>query len=171
VNYATGGLGTAMHLNCELLAQKAGIRLQVVPYANVSAIGSDFMSNRVQMMCVPIPSAMQFLSAGKAIPLGVTSASELSEPFRAPSIRQSSGVDLVTTNWNGVLAPAKTPAPVMEKLAKAMQETLADPEVQQKLKDQGMYVNRRFLRDFDEYLRKESELWGPVVKGTGLKLD
>jgi len=171
INYASGGLGTAMHLTCELLARRAGIELTVVPYANVANIGTDFQTNRVQMMCVPIPSAMQFVRPGKAIPLGVTSSVPLTEPLRAPSIQQATGLEVLATSWNGLLAPARTPPAVMQKLAKAMEDVLQDPEVRQKLMDAGLTPNPVLLKDFDAYLRKELEVWGPVVKATGVKLD
>lgn len=172
VNYASGGLGTLMHLNCELLAIKAGIELQVVPYASASSsIATDFMSNRVQMMCVPLPSALPFLRADQAVALGVMSSSPISDPIETSSIRQQSGLDVVIASWTGIFAPVNVPPAIMKKLGEAMEETQSDPQTIQKLRENGLSVRPIVLRDFDAYFQREMGIYGPLIKSMGIKLN
>lgn len=171
INYASGGVGSGTHLTCALLAAKAGVELTHVPYTQSAAIGPDLLSNRVQIMCPPPPSAGQLVREGKTSVLGSSGPSDMTEPFIAPSIAKAAGIDFESTNWNGLFAPAKTPKPVLDKLQSALSQVLADPEVQQRFKSMGMTPKPLVGESFNAFVRAEVAKWGPIVKATGAKLD
>jgi tripartite-type tricarboxylate transporter receptor subunit TctC len=171
INFASAGPGSATHMACELLAQRAGIALTHVPYANTGIIAADLQSNVVQMMCSPPASIIPIMQRNRMTVLGVSNATGITEPFPAPSVKQATGVDYIADQWFGVLAPKNTPQAVLTKLASGIKAVLADPEFQRKLAEQGLGLHPLYLNDFDAFLAHELELWGPVVHSSGLKLN
>jgi tripartite-type tricarboxylate transporter receptor subunit TctC len=171
INYVSGGMGGATHLACELFATKAGIEMTHVPYINMSNLTPDLWANRVQVACFPTPSAVPLTKDGKMLALGASTATAVKEPIAVPSVKEATGIDYIASNWNGLFAPSRTPRPILEKLAKAMEQVLADPEVKTKLASLGMTPNPIFLGDFDKYFQAELQRWEPVIKLTGVSLD
>jgi tripartite-type tricarboxylate transporter receptor subunit TctC len=171
INFASGGVGTGTHVACELLANRAGVQLTHVPYANTMMVASDLQSNVVQMMCSPLSSILPLLSGGRVSVIGVSSETAMTEPIQVPSVKQSTGVDFIANQWFGLLAPKHTPDPVLQKLAKALAGVLEDPDFRQKLKDQALDTHPLYLKAFDDFIAQEIDLWGPVVKATGLRFD
>lgn len=171
INFASAGVGTATHLACELLARRAGVQFTHVPYSNTGAIGADLQSNTVQLMCSPPASIIPLLKNGRVSMIGVSALQPMTEPVAVPSVKQSTGIDFVASQWFGLFAPEKTPKPVLQRIAKAVEGVTGDAEFQQKLRDSALSSKPVFLTEFDEYLRKDMALWGPVVQATGVKLD
>jgi len=171
INYASGGVGGATHLACALFAAKAGIELTHVPYTNMSNLTPDLWANRTQMACFPPASAVPLTQDGKMIAIGTSAPSALTEPINVPSIKESTGIDYIASNWNAIFAPGKTPKPILQKLAKAMEEVLADEDVKQRFKGLGLKPNPKFLGEMDAYFAADMQRWGPVVKASGASLD
>jgi tripartite-type tricarboxylate transporter receptor subunit TctC len=171
INFASGGVGTGTHVACELLASRAGVQLTHVPYANTMMVASDLQSNTVQMMCSPLSSILPLLSGGRVSVIGVSAPAAMTDPIEVPSVKQSTGVDFIATQWFGLLAPKHTPEPVLQELSKALEGVVGDPDFRQKLKDQALDVHPLYLIAFDNFIAKELKLWKPIVNGTGLKLD
>jgi len=171
INFASGGLGSATHMACELLANKAGVQFTHVPYANTAAIATDLQSNTVQMMCSPPASIIPLVRNGRVTIIGVSTPAAMTDPIQVPSVKESTGVDFIANQWFGVLAPRKTPADIQQRIAKAIESVLQDPDFRSRLKDQGLEPHPLFLKSFDAFVQKELDLWAPVVKASGLKLD
>lgn len=171
INYVSAGVGGATHLACALFATKAGIELTHVPYTSMSNITPDLWSNRVQVACFPTPSAVPLTRDGKMVALGTSSAIAMTEPIFVPSVKESTGIDYIASNWNALFAPSKTPKPIMQKLAQAMEKVLADEEVKQKFKTLGLTPNPMFLENVDKYFKDDMQRWAPVIKSTGTTLD
>lgn len=171
INFASGGAGTGTHLACELLASRAGVQLTHVPYANTMMVATDLQSNTVQMMCSPLASILPLLAGGRVSVIGVSAPTAMTDPIPIPSVKQSTGVDFIATQWFGLLAPKNTPEPIVQKLAKGLEGVIADPDFRQKLKDQALETHPLYLKDFDDFIAQELKFWGPVVAATGMKLD
>ena len=169
INFASAGVGTGTHMACELLANRAGVQFTHVPYANSLLIASDLQSNTVQMMCSPLASILPLLSKGRVSIIGVSAPEAMTEPIAVPSVKQSTGVDFIAIQWFGLLAPKHTPEPVLQKLAKALAGVIDDPDFRQKLKDQALQIHPLYLKDFDDFIVKEQDFWGPVVRAAGVK--
>ena len=171
INYVSGGMGGATHLACALFAHKAGIEMTHVPYTSMTNVTPDLWENRAQVACFPTPSAVPLTKDGKMLALGTSGAKAMTEPIAVPSVRESSGIDYIASNWNGLFAPARTPRPVMQKLAKAMEQVIADADVRARLAQIGLAPNPLFLEDFDRYFDAELQRWEPVIRMTGVTLD
>jgi tripartite-type tricarboxylate transporter receptor subunit TctC len=171
INYVSGGMGGATHLACALFAHKAGIEMTHVPYVSMSNVTPDLWENRAQVACFPTPSAVPLTKDGKMLALGASSPKAMTDPIAVPSVRESAGIDYIASNWNGLFAPAKTPKPIMQKLAKAMEQVLADADVKARLAGIGMSPNPLFLDDFDRYFDADLQRWEPVIRMTGVTLD
>jgi len=167
INYASGGIGSSTHMACELFARRAGIALTHIPYTNTASIGTDLQSNVVQMMCSPPSSIVPLTTRGRVSIIGVSSVNAITKPVSTPSIKQTTGVDFVARQWFGLVAQRKTPQPILQKIAAAMEGVLHDPDFRARLKDDGLEVRPLLLGSFDDFLQSELELWGPIVTGSG----
>jgi tripartite-type tricarboxylate transporter receptor subunit TctC len=170
INYASAGIGTATHLAGAYFARQAGIDMLHIPYKLGSDILSDLVAGRVDVTFAPPAFTLAFLKEGKLLALGVSSAEAMREPVEAPSAR-SAGIDFEYSTWYGFLAPAKTPAAVLQTLNRAIAEVGEDPELKAKVQVQGIAPRNIALHEFDAYVGKEIERLGPILKEIGDKVD
>ena len=168
INYASAGIATPTHIAGAYFAQQAGIDLVHIPYKMSADIISDLLGARVQAVFAPPAYVLSMLKDGKLLPLAVGTTTDLKEPIAIPSAR-SQGVEYINTTWYGMLAPAKTPPAVLKTLEKAILQVSKDPEVQEKLKLQGLNANQLALNDFDAFLKKEATRLAPVLKSADTK--
>lgn len=171
INYPSAGVGTVTHLAGALFASLAGISLVHVPYKTMSTITADLVSGRVQAAFFPPGAVLAQLQEGRLVPLGVSTPEPMREPFALPSVRQELGIDYIMSNWNGIVAPAKTPPAVMQRLAGQIQEVARDGEVTEKYKTFGLVPRAVLLREFDAYMKEDMERLGPVVRASGASAD
>ena len=137
LTFASAGLGSPAQLCGEMIKRKAGIDIIHVPYAAAAPAMNAILAGDVTMFCGPIAQALPFIKDGKANALGVTGASPSSLlPDVAPLSARYPG--LVISNWFGLLAPARTPAPVREALEAEFKTISASPELQGKLLTMGL---------------------------------
>ncbi len=163
INYVSAGIGTSTHLAGAYFEKQAGIEMTHVPYKNNADIISDLLSGRVQANFAPPGYVQPLIKDGKMKALAVGSTTDLKEPFVVASAR-SQGVDYINTTWYGMLAPAKTPAAVLQVLDKAIQQVNNDPEVRDKLKQAGLWGSKISLDEFDTYLKKDAERIASLIK-------
>jgi tripartite-type tricarboxylate transporter receptor subunit TctC len=169
INYPSAGVGTVTHLAGALFASLAGIELVHVPYKTMSTINADLLSGRTQAAFFPPGAVLAQIKEGKLLTLGVSTPEPMREPFHVPSVRQEVNIDYIISNWNGIIAPAKTPRPVLERLAAQIQQIAEDEEVKQRYKALGFVSRTLLLREFDAYMKADMERLGPVVKASGAR--
>ena len=170
LSYATAGVGTSNHLAGELLAQMAGIQLTHVPYKGQPDALNDLLSGRVTMMPLTLALAMPHIKAGKLRALAVTTAKRSSAMPELPTVAESAklpGYEVGT--WFGVVAPAKTPEPLVRKLSADVAEILAMPDVKVKFETLGMELAPQNPAEFDAYVAKEFAKWSKVIKDAGIE--
>lgn len=167
MNYASAGFGSTTHLAGSLFATRAGIDMVHVPYQSMPGITTDFLGGRIQVGIYPPGFMLAQVRDKKLVALAVTANEPMQEPMELPTVREAAGVDYEFTSWNGVLAPAKTPPVVLEKLARAMQQIAGEEDVKEKLKAMGQNSRSILLRDFDAYMRADVDRFGPIVKASG----
>lgn len=167
LNYASAGFGSTTHLAGALFASRAGIDLVHVPYKAMASITTDFLGGRIQAGFYPPGFLMSQIKEGKIAALAVTSKESVRDPIALPSVREASGVDYEFTSWNGVLAPAKTPAPVLERISRAFVQIMQDEEVRSKMISIGQTPRALMLQDFDAYMKVELNRFGAIVKASG----
>ena len=169
LTYATAGIGTSNHLSGELLAQEAGIKLTHVPYKGQPDALNDLLSGRVDMMPLTAALALQQVKAGKLRALAVTTSKRASAAPELPTVAEAAKLpDYEVGTWFGLVAPAKTPEPVMRKLSADVAEILAMPEVKTKLEAIGMELAPQKGPEFDAFVDREFVKWSKVIQQAGI---
>jgi tripartite-type tricarboxylate transporter receptor subunit TctC len=168
IDVASPGVGTPMHVSIELLKMMAGIDIVHVPYRGPAAAMTDLIGGQVQAFVVTVSTAIGFIKSGKVRPLAVTSATRSEALPDIPSVGEVlRGFDAIS--WNGVAAPAGTPAPVVEKLSKHIIAGLTDAQLKARLKDLGGETVPMPSAEFAKFIAGETEKWAKVVKFAGAK--
>jgi tripartite-type tricarboxylate transporter receptor subunit TctC len=170
LNFGSSGNGTAAHLAGELFRIRAGIDVVHVAYAGVAPALTDLISGQIQMMFATSVAAIPFLKGGTLKALAVTSVERSSVLPDLPTMQQAGLTDFDATTWHGMVAPAHTPAPIIEQLSKATVETLHRPDVTQRLAGLGVDVVGSTPEAFTTYIASESTKWGDVIKRAGVHI-
>jgi tripartite-type tricarboxylate transporter receptor subunit TctC len=169
INYASAGIGTATHLAGAYFARQAGIDMVHVPYKTGSALIADLVEGRVQATFSPAAFTLPMLQDGKLLALAVSSREAMRDPIAVPTAL-SADIDYEYATWYGFLAPAKTPAAILQTLNNAIAELGRDPELQAKIAAQGIAPRSIGLRDFDAHIRREMGRLDPLLKSIGSQI-
>lgn len=167
VTFGSSGSGTSIHLSGELFKQMAGVDIQHVAYKGSAPAVNDLLGNHIAIMFDNMPSAISHVKAGKLRPLAVTTAQRSPALPDVPTIAEAGVPGYEATSWFGLLAPAKTPAPVVAKLNAAILKALADPDVKNKLLEQGAEPAGETPAQFAAFIASETVKWGKIVKQSG----
>jgi len=169
INYGSAGIGTATHLAGAYFARQAGIEMVHVPYKTGSALIADLVESRIQATFSPAAFTLAMLQDGKLLALAVSSREAMRDPIAAPTAL-SANVDYEYATWYGFLAPAKTPAAVLQTLDRAIAELGRDAELRARIAAQGITPRNVGLRDFDAYIRRDMERLDPLLKSIGAQI-
>lgn len=170
IGYATPGAGTSLHLAGELFASSAGLRLTHVPYRGSAPGLNDTVAGHVPMMFDNMPSALQLVKAGKLRALAITSAARSPQLPDVPTMAEAGLPGYEIAGWFGVLAPAATPRPVVERLNKELLAVLAMPDVREQIGAMGGIIAAEGPAGFGRYIASETEKWGALVRSAQIKL-
>jgi tripartite-type tricarboxylate transporter receptor subunit TctC len=168
INFGSGGVGTVPHLQGEQFRLVTGAPIQHVPYRGAAAALQDVVAGQIQMLFTAAPTALSFIRGGQLKLIATTGAERLPVVSEAPTLAESGYKDLVSLQWFGLLAPAKTPEPIVTRLAELLTQALQDPVTSQKITDQGGFLKIGKPADFASFIEAEIKLWGDVVKGAKL---
>ena len=167
---ATPGNGTVSHLAGVRLMNVAGVKFEHVPYKGASAAIPDLMSGQVDFYMASVPSVQGQVASGALRAIAVTSAQRSPVfPDTATIAETYPGFNAVT--WFGILAPAKTPAAIVEKLNAKINEALKDPDVRRSIEKEGGQVIGGTPAQFAKLMRDEIAAWATVVKQSGATVD
>lgn len=170
LGYATPGAGTSLHLAGELFASTAGLRLTHVPYRGSAPGLNDTVAGHVPMMFDNMPSALQLVKAGKLRALAITSAARSPQLPDVPTMAEAGLPGYEIAGWFGVLAPAATPKPVLERLNKELLAVLALPDVREQIGAMGGIISAEGPADFGRYIAAETDKWGALVRSAQIKI-
>jgi len=165
LSYGASGVGSGPHLATELFKQMAGIKMTGVLYPGSAQTATDLIAGRIQVMFAPASSVVGFIKAGTVKPLATSQAKRASIAPDLPTVAESGLPGFNTGLWFGVLAPAGTPAPVIDRLAKSLNDSLEDLGVVNALKTQGFDPLGGTPDDFARYIKSETERWARVIHG------
>ena len=165
--YASSGNGQSTHLAAELFKSMTGVKMTHVPYKGSAPALVDVAGGQVAAMFDTMLSAMPQVKAGRRRALAVTSERRSAAAPELPTIAESGVAGYEATAWNGLLAPAGTPAAIVEQLNKAVNELLARPDVAQRLAADGADPGTGSVADFDRFIRAELDKWASAVKSSG----
>lgn len=172
LNYATSGIGTSNHLAAELLQSTAGIQLTNVAYKGSSQIVPDLLAGVVTMsMESSLATTLQHIKAGKLKAIAVTSAKRSRALPEVPTIAESGYPGFEVESWFGLVAPAGTPRPVVDKLQAAWSDGAKTPEVVTAFDAISADIRVQTPEQFAAFIHTENLRWGELIRKLGLKLD
>ena len=164
LSFASAGVGSAPHLSGELLMIATGIRLNHVAYKGSGPATVDVAAGVVDMMFDGVPSLLPYLQSGKLRPLAAVATERNPVLPDLPTFTELGFPTMVAALWYGLMAPAGTPAPIVDQLNAAAMRALAQPDVRKKLEERGANVMRGSAAEFAEFIRKDHERWGEVIR-------
>jgi tripartite-type tricarboxylate transporter receptor subunit TctC len=170
INYASAGNGTLNHLIMEMFKQKVSIDMQHVPYKGASAAAKDVAGGTVPVSVQSAPSSLGLIAAGKIKALAVTNEKRIAALPNVPSISETIP-GFGSTPWYGILAPAGTPAAIVDKLNAAIKTALADKGVLERLLKQGCEPLQSTPQQFATLIKDDLANWQSIVKGSGARVD
>ena len=171
IDYASSGNGTSIHLSAELFKSMSGTYLVHIPYRGSGPAVTDLLGGQVAVMFDNLPSALPHVKAGKLRPLGITSLKRSPALPDVPTLSESGLKGFDASSWFGILAPAGTPKPIVDRLQQQIAKGLATTEGRDRLASQGAEPVGNTPTEFAAFIRAEIAKWGTVVKVAGAKLD
>ena len=171
LNYASSGNGTVTHLASALFSSRSGIQTQHVPYKGTAPALTDLVAGNVEFTIGTINTALQFVREGRLRALAVTGLARASSLPAVPTLDESGMKNFEASAWQGVLAPAGTPAVIVNRLSTEIAKALARPDLRAQLAPQDAEVRATSPEQFAQYLGAEVSRWVPVIKDTGIKLE
>jgi tripartite-type tricarboxylate transporter receptor subunit TctC len=166
---ASTGSGSMPHLALELYQAAADVQFLHVPYRGAAAALSDLLGGQVQGMFADAPVLLPQIQGGKIRPLAAASAARNAALPEVPTLAEQGFPDTSADNWYGLLAPARTPAAVVDKLHDAVVSALAAPDLREKLIRSGAIPAPTSAAEFAKLMRDELERWGRVVREKNIK--
>lgn len=163
INYGSAGIGTATHLAGAYFALKTDTDLVHIPYTVSATIIADMLGGRIQASFVPAAFVLPLLQDGRLRALAVSATEPVTDPIRIPTAL-SQGIDYQNATWYGILAPAKTPKAILQSLSQAISEVGKDPELQAKIRAQGIDPRDIELEKFDLHIQADMARLDPLLK-------
>jgi len=171
LNFASAGNGTTSHLSGELFKTMAGVDIVHVPYRGGALAVTDLITGQVQMMIDVMPNAYPLAQDGRVRGIAVSTASRFPGAPEYPTIAESGVPGFESSAWDGIFAPAGTPAPIIARLNAAIHQALADPEVVASLRARGAQPVPGSPAEFARHIAVSTEKWAKVVHDSGAKID
>jgi tripartite-type tricarboxylate transporter receptor subunit TctC len=170
LNYASYGVGSGPHLAAELFQSVTGTRIVHVPYGGGGPAALGVIGNTVQMLFSSVVPVLGMVRGANVKAIAVAAERRLTLLPEVPTFKES-GVDYETGTWFGILAPAKTPAPVIAKLQAAIHDMLSDPTTRARLTEQGAEVADLGPAQFGDFLHEETARLSAVIRRANIRLD
>ncbi len=168
INYSTAGRGTVGHLAAELLCSMAKIKLVHVPYKGTGQSMVDLVAGHVQMQLSSMPAAIQQVRTGRLRMIAQTGKQRSAAASDVPTMEESGLPGFVVSSGFGMLAPAGTPRPIIDRLHSALVKALNDPAVKENLAKQGAEIVASTPEEYDRFNRAEIEKWLKVAAQAGI---
>jgi tripartite-type tricarboxylate transporter receptor subunit TctC len=172
LNMASSGNGTSIHLAGELFKSMTGIYMVHFPYRGSAPAIMDMVSGTMDVMFDNLPSSLPQIKAGKLKALAVTSSQRSTVLPDVPTVEEAAGLKgFDATSWFGLLAPAGTPADIVNRVQQEVAKSLGTPAVKEKLVAQGAIPSGNTPAEFAKHIVAEHAKWAKVVKESGAKVD
>jgi tripartite-type tricarboxylate transporter receptor subunit TctC len=170
ISYATVGAGSSNHLNAVLLMSRAGIDMLHIPYKGGAPAMTDLLGGQVNVMIVSAWQTIAHIRSGKLKGLAVGGKQRMAQLPEVPTFAETlPGFE--ASSWTGLMAPARTPAAIVERLHRELARALAAPEVRDKLTSQGFEIVGSTPQAFAAFVAAESDKWGKVVRDHAIRAD
>jgi tripartite-type tricarboxylate transporter receptor subunit TctC len=167
--FASSGTGNAPHLAGELFNQLAKVKMVHLPYKGGGPAMIDLVAGQVSLSFASMPSSLPFAKSGKLRAIAVGGAKRSTATPDTPTVAESGLPGFEVTDWQGLLAPAKTPATIVERLNRETVRILAERDVRERLAAAGLQVVTNTPKEFADFIRTEIDKWGRVIRSAGIQ--
>ena len=171
IDYGAPGPGSPIHLAMEFFKQRAGLTMTPIPYKGGADAMNDLLGGRISAMFPDIASGLPQIKGGKLRPLAVASAKRVAALPDLPTIAESGYPGFEAWAWQGFVAPAGTPKPVVAKLNGAFAKVMNDPAIKQRLSESGFEPQTSTPEEFARYMKSEIAKWAKVIRESHISLD
>jgi tripartite-type tricarboxylate transporter receptor subunit TctC len=168
LTFGSPGIGTSPHMTAELFKQTAGVEMPQITFKGSGAAFISLISGEISAAVSTALSAMPHVKAGRIRPLAVTAAKRIQILPEVPTFVESGLPTFVTTQWFGILAPAGTPRPIVDRLYHALTRGASSPDFVERMTAQGVQVVNRKPEEFAKLIRAEIAQWAKVIKAAGI---
>ena len=171
MNYGSAGNATTSHLVMELFKRKAGVDLLHIPYKGEAPALTELLGGRVAVTFNSLPSVLAHIRSGKVRALAIATKERSRLVPDVPTVTESGVADLEVPGWYGILAPAGTPRPIVERLSREFNAVVNEPDTRARLAAQGIDLGGSSSEAFGKWIREETERWRKVITDAGIKAD
>jgi tripartite-type tricarboxylate transporter receptor subunit TctC len=171
VDFASTGVGSASHLAGELLNQYAKVNMVHVPYKGGAPAMQDLLGERVASYFSTPATAQPYIQDGRLIPLAATGSTRMPSMPNVPTVAESGYPGFEALNWYAFVAPAKTPAALLDRWNQEIVKVLNDPETKAALDKHGLTPHPTTRAEFLDFMRKEDAKWGQIVRERNIKAE
>ena len=171
INFGSAGIGSGTHINGEQFKVAAGIDVVHVPYKGTPEALTDTMQGRIHFFFSPLVPALPFIREGRLVALAVSTSRRSPVIPDVPTVAEAALPGFDFDQWYGLLAPAKTPKPILEQLSKEVARILELPDVRERFQTQGAVAKPSTPQQFDAFIRSEITKLGKVIKAAGARAD
>ncbi|HYC47807.1 MAG TPA: tripartite tricarboxylate transporter substrate binding protein [Burkholderiales bacterium] len=169
LNYSSSGIGSPIHMTGELFQLATGTRMIHIPYKGMGAAYTDMVAGRIQVGFPTIVSSAAHVQAGRLRALAVTTPKRVAAAPDLPTFAEAGIKGVVVVNWYGLVAPLKTPQPVIERIAKEVRTAMHSPDVVKRLAGDGSEPVGSSPAEFAAHIKAEQALWSRVIKQAGIR--
>jgi tripartite-type tricarboxylate transporter receptor subunit TctC len=171
LNYASSGIGSNYHMAAELVKNLAGIDIVHVPYKGSTGARNDIIAGQIDMMFDSVPTMAPMIEAGRVKALGTSGHVRSSALPNVPTLMEAGLPGYEATIWLGVMAPAGTPEPIVDKLNTEINKILSLPHIREVWRAQGATTVIMTPGDFGGFVQSEIERWAKIIKANGIQGD
>ena len=169
ITYASSGVGTMIHFSGELFQYMTGVKWLHIPYATSDLAVDDVMSKKTTLMFGNVPSVISLVRAGRLRGLAVTYSKRSSALPEIPTVEEAGVPGYESTQFYGLIAPARIPKDTLERLNREMVRAIADPKVSKVMLDLGLKPNSDTPDEFVALIKREIDKWGNLIKVADIK--
>jgi tripartite-type tricarboxylate transporter receptor subunit TctC len=169
LNFGSAGQGNSAHLSAELFKRVTGIEMVHVPYKGNANAMVDLIGGQIQVLFDPVQTSIPQIKSGKVRPLAVTSKTRFGGLPDLPTIAESGYPTYEFVVWYAFLAPRNTPAPIVERLNRAINAVLADPDMKARFAALGADLQQSTPESCAQFVRTELAQWGKMFTELGIK--
>jgi len=174
VQFASAGAGSATHLGCALMNARIGVDVTHVPYRGGAPAMQDLIAQRVDYLCIDVPSAIPYIESGAIKPIAILSHTRSPSLPNLASAQEQGLTDFEVSNWSAFFLPKNTPAFIVQRLHDATVAAMDNPTVQKRFKENGIDLvagERRSSAYLAQFVAKEIAKWAAPIRSSGLALE